>query len=138
MTQRIVDERKAVNVDETHRNALEAAGSHLAQRTIQLIHEVAAVRQPRGRVVVAGMLAVLAQRFILLRFYHPARLRTPQARAPPPAPGLLRCRPSPVCRWRFARRRTTGCRSGPAQRTRPPRGPWGWPAPIRPPGRDSR
>src|SRR5258706_11117934 len=81
MTQRIVDEREAVNVDETHRNALEAAGSHLAQRTIQLIHEVAAVRQPGGRIVVAGMLEVLAQRFILLGFSDQARLSTAQASA---------------------------------------------------------
>ncbi len=43
VAQRIVDELEAVNVDENNRNALPASSSQLAQSTVKLIHEIAAI-----------------------------------------------------------------------------------------------
>src|SRR5256884_2414785 len=57
---------RAVNVDQNNRNALPASIAQLAQGSIKLIHEVAAVRQPGEGVVVAGMLEAPLQRLVLL------------------------------------------------------------------------
>src|SRR5205807_2053512 len=66
VAQRVVDQLEAIDLDENDRDALPASRAHLAQRTIELIHEVAAVRQPGEGVVVAGMLEAFLQRLVLL------------------------------------------------------------------------
>src|SRR5690606_15921405 len=65
MAERVVDELESIDVEQHDRDALASARAHFAQRAIELIHEVAAIRQPRESVVIAGVLEALLQIFAL-------------------------------------------------------------------------
>ena len=68
MAQRIVDEFEPVDVDQQHGYALATARAQLAQRAIELIHEVATIRQAGEGIVIARVFEALLQLLALLHF----------------------------------------------------------------------
>ena len=70
VAERVVDELEAIDVDEHDRDAPATPRAHVAQRAIELIHEVAAIRQAGECVVIARMLEALLQILALLDLGH--------------------------------------------------------------------
>ncbi len=68
VAERVVDQLETIDVDQHDREALSLASANLTKRAVELVHEVAAVRQTGERVVIARMLEALLQVLALLDF----------------------------------------------------------------------
>ena len=70
--QRVVDQFEAVHIDEDDGNVVIAPRAHVAQRAVELVHEIAAIGQPGERIVVARVVDTLLQPLALLDLSHQA------------------------------------------------------------------
>src|SRR5262245_30556488 len=66
MAEGVVDELETVDVDQHDRDAATTPGTYRAQGTIDLIHEVASIRQTREGVVITRVFEALLQTLALL------------------------------------------------------------------------
>src|SRR5260221_14301786 len=83
MTQRVIDEFESDDVYDDDREALAPPRAHVAQRPVELVHEIAPVRQSREGVMKARMVEGLLQIQPLLHLRRELLID----RALAPAPG---------------------------------------------------
>ena len=64
--QRVVDQFESIDIDEHHDHARTSTRANIAQYPIELVHEIAPVRQPRECVVIARVLEAALEILALL------------------------------------------------------------------------
>ena len=92
MTEHVIDEFESGDVDDDDRYALAALRAHVAQRPVELVHEIAPVRQAGEGIVKARVVESLLQTETLLHLGRQLLVDRAQARARRAKAERERCR----------------------------------------------